>query len=363
VVITIFEVPEHLHGTGGGAMDHTRWAIAAAAALLLAPAARADDTKRETAATSSQPAGSEYTTGGRSAAGESNVDPVQGAEARAAADQGSGAPAGATAGPAETSGSAVGSGAAPGSGVARESASTSSAGATATTTGSEEKKPSKHDNTDLIQKLWSSNVVEIKAAEVAKDRAQSEGVKDFAERMEKDHGEMRDQLAELAEERNLKLDDDAALGPHKSHFESMEKLEGARFDRHYTQMMVKHHDKSKKDVKAALQRAKQSGDQKLTAVLQQAQTKIDQHHQLARSLDKNKGQRMGRRASDSAATAGARTEQGAERAGAKVEAGAEKAGSKIERGAERTGDAAERAGEKTEEKAGEAKDAVQRETR
>jgi putative membrane protein len=313
-------------------MIRLTWGVAAAAALMLASDARADETRRESAASSTQ------TGAGSQASGTgSGAEAVQGEHGRAAMNQ---AEHDARQTPPDSSGAAAGS-LGTGSGATAERSDTSA-----------DKRPSKHDNTDLIQKLWSSNVIEVKAAEVAKDKAQSQQVKDFAERMEKDHGEMRDQLASLAEERNLKLDEEKALGPHKAHLESMEGLEGAKFDRHYSQMMVKHHDQSKKDVKAALKRAKQSGDQKFATVLQEAQKKIDQHHQLAKNLDKGTGQRMGRRGGDAATSAGARTEQGAERAG-----------SEMEKGAERVGQEAEQAGEKVGDKAGEAKDAAERETR
>lgn len=300
----------------------TSWGFALAAALAIAPAAQADDkeTKREAAATSPQ-------------AGEPpqrSDDPARGDTARGAMNQ---TESTAKQTPPDSSTPRVGG---------TDGTATGAAGATASSGDADSRKqhdasvPSRHDNTDLIQKLWSSNVAEIHMAKVAKDRARSDGVKEFADQMEKDHGEMKDALEKLADKRGLKLDEDAAVAPHKAHTEQMEKLEGAQFDRHYTQMMVKMHAKDRKDGQAALKRAKQSGDHELAEVLKQADQKMAQHHRLAQQLEKSKGQRMGRRASE----AGASAERGADRAGARMERGAERTGEKLERGAEKTGEAA-----------------------
>jgi putative membrane protein len=253
-----------------------RWTIAGAvvAALALAPAARAADdkeTKRESAATSaSGTAAGSTSTAGDTARGAMNQEPHN----------------------------------------AKSTPPDATGAAPATATGSSSA-PSKHDNTDVIQKLWSSNVLEVEAAKVAKDNAQSDDVKEFAKRMEKDHGEMRDALAMLADDRNLKLEEDQALRAHEAHLDGMKDMKGAKFDAHYTSMMVKHHDRSKKDVDAALKRAKQSGDHELAEVLQSAKTKIAEHQRVAKSLGKSDAQRMGRRPTEAAGSA----EHGAERAG------------------------------------------------
>jgi putative membrane protein len=328
----------------------TRWGIAAAAALAMTPAARADDTKRENAATSAQSGGHlneeqrqnkmPPQTSGIGRGDDTGGQPFGSGEERAADQQVAGE---------------------------REKPSAENAAVHRGDAEKQAQRPSKHDNTDLVKKLWSSNVVEIEAAKVAKDQAQSERVKQFAELMEKDHGEMRDALADLAEKRNLKLEEDEALKGHKAHIEGMEELKGAQFDRHYMQMMVKHHAQAKKDVDAALKRAKTSGDTEFARVLQDAQTKISEHHRLAQNIEKNRGQqRMGRRAGEGPSGAGAAAEADAERAGARMERGAERTGETIESGAERTGEAiesgAERAGEAIESGAERTADAVERQT-
>jgi putative membrane protein len=164
------------------------------------------------------------------------------------------------------------------------------------------KQPSKHDNTDVIKKLHAANVAEIEMAKAANDNAQSENVKQFADTMVKDHTQMRDALEKVASNRNLKFDKDQELAPFKGHISSMKNMKGAQFDQHFTQMMVSEHQKDLSDVQNALQQARSSGDTELAQVLENAQTKIQEHHRMAQSLDQKKGSdtRMGRRASDSA---------------------------------------------------------------
>jgi predicted outer membrane protein len=162
------------------------------------------------------------------------------------------------------------------------------------------KQPSAHDNSDVIKKLHAANLMEIESAKIAKDNSESESVKQFAEQMEKDHGEMNKALEELADTRRLKLDDDEQLRPHKAHLDSMKEMKGAAFDKHYVQMMKSDHEKSMRDVKSALEKARSSGDRELQQVLESAHTKISEHHRLTASLDPSKAQqRQGRRGDSS----------------------------------------------------------------
>jgi putative membrane protein len=288
-----------------GMMRTVTWGIAAAAALALAPQAFAEDkTAEQKAAEKKAEAQQEY--------GEKTADAKQeyreqkaeadkdaaeakaeakeeGREVRASSDQPKNTSDAAADQTRQTTGSAAGT---------TSTHDTTTGGTTGTSaqgSGSGEQKISRHDNTDLIKKLYTSNRMEVEAAKIAQDNAQRDDVKQFAERMEKDHGEMADKLKELADARGATLDEDAAMKQHKAHLDQMENMQGARFDRHYTQMMKQHHEKSAKDVGDALKRAKQTGDHELAQLLENAKTTISEHRTLAKSLDTGKGQRQGRR--------------------------------------------------------------------
>jgi putative membrane protein len=237
----------------------TKWAALAAAALAFAPAARADDKDQRQSGEQKASEQAQTTTdqSDKMRAGHAQ----QGEDVRAAQDT-----------------------------------SSPSAKATGGTGKKDPKQTSAHDNSDIIRKLHAANLMEIESAKIAKDNAQSESVKQFADQMEKDHGDMNKALEELADTRRLKLDEDAELRPHKAHLDSMKDMKGAAFDKHYVEMMKSDHAKSMKEVKAALEKAKSTGDRELQQVLENANTKISEHHRLSMSLDAGKGQQMqGRR--------------------------------------------------------------------
>jgi putative membrane protein len=296
-------------------MIRTMTGIAAAAALALAPQAFAEDkTAEQKAAEKKAEARQEYgektaeakqeyreqkAEASKDAAEAKAEAKEEGREVRASSDQPKNTSDAAADQTRQTTGSAAGTtsthdtttGGTTGTSSPQGSMSASGSGS-----GSQaEQKTSKHDNTDLIKKLYTSNRMEVEAAKIAKDNGQSDGVKQFAERMEQDHGDMADKLKELADARGATLDEDAAMKQHKAHLDQMENMKGAKFDRHYTQMMKQHHEKSAKDVNDALKRAKQTGDHELAQLLETAKTTISEHRTLAKSLDAGKGQRQGRR--------------------------------------------------------------------
>jgi putative membrane protein len=167
---------------------------------------------------------------------------------------------------------------------------------------------SRHDNSDTIRKLHAANVAEIEMANVAKDNAQSDQVKKFADRMVKDHTEMRDALEKVADKRNLKFDKKKELAPYQAHLDQAKKLKGAQFDQHFTHMMVTEHQKDLDDVQNALQQARSTGDHDLAAALENAQTKIQEHYRMAQSLDQGGSQqRMGQSPSEHGSSSGSAT--------------------------------------------------------
>jgi putative membrane protein len=298
----------------------TMWGVAAMA-LAMAPAARAYDQgqraedKAEEAKQDTKEAAAEAKQEGKEAKAEAKQE---GREVRASmenkdkdsstqagtsdtrAGSTSGSSAGAVTGGAD---SAAGHGTAPGAtGATTPSATGTSAGAAR---GADDK-TSRHDNTDLIKKLWTANLMEVESAKIAKDKSQNESVKQFADRMEKDHSKLGDRLKELADKRNADLDEDAAKQQHKAHLDQMDKMDATAFDSHFKQMMVSEHDKMLQEVTSALDKAKKTGDNELASILQSARTSIQEHQRLAKNLGKDSGStRSGRRgSSDRSGTTG-----------------------------------------------------------
>ncbi|MFL5303109.1 MAG: DUF4142 domain-containing protein, partial [Anaeromyxobacteraceae bacterium] len=262
----------------------TRWGIAAVAALALTPAARADDKMQKDDRANQKTEGAQTT-----------APQTQGDDIRASANQ---KDQNAKTTPPDSTGSPGSSGYSGSASTSGDTAArgSSTAGSTSSTSQQDAKQPSVHDNSDLIKKLHASNVTEIEVAKIAKKNAQRDDVKQFADRMEKDHGDLKKSLDKLASDRSLKLDEKAELKPHQAHLDEMKNMKGAEFDRHFTQMMMSDHEQALNDVKTALKRANDTGDRELARVLDTAKNTISSHRQLAMDLDRSKGQqRMGRR--------------------------------------------------------------------
>jgi putative membrane protein len=99
-------------------------------------------------------------------------------------------------------------------------------------------------------------VAEVQLAQLAQQKASSDEVKQLAKTIEEDHQKANDQLKQIAANRNVDLP--AEPGPkHKQLMTKLERLEGAAFDKAYTDAMVKEH---KADVKKFQKQAQNGVD-------------------------------------------------------------------------------------------------------
>ena len=94
----------------------------------------------------------------------------------------------------------------------------------------------------FIKKLADANMTEIKLARVALDNGQKQEVKDFANRMIKDHGKAGDELKPIAQKLNVNIPDQVS-SEHQATIDKLSKLKGDKFDKAYAEAMVKDHKK------------------------------------------------------------------------------------------------------------------------
>jgi putative membrane protein len=96
------------------------------------------------------------------------------------------------------------------------------------------------DNQFLINAL-SYSTWEVKASELAAKQASSDKVKDFANRMVKDHGELNKEMLKQAKGANVAI----VTGLEKDkrdRYDRLAKLKGNDFDREYMDWMVESHE-------------------------------------------------------------------------------------------------------------------------
>lgn len=96
------------------------------------------------------------------------------------------------------------------------------------------------NDSTFAQDAAKAGMMEVEAARVAQQNASNPRVKSFAEMMIRDHSAANDELKSLASAKNFMLSD-SLTKKQKDHLESMQKMTGAAFDKHYMNMMVKDH--------------------------------------------------------------------------------------------------------------------------
>jgi putative membrane protein len=94
----------------------------------------------------------------------------------------------------------------------------------------------------FAMKAAQGNMAEVALGQLATQKAQSDDVKKFGQRMTDDHQKAEQDLEGVASKANLTLPKEPNA-QQKAEQQRLEKLSGAAFDRAYMQMMVKDHTK------------------------------------------------------------------------------------------------------------------------
>jgi putative membrane protein len=95
----------------------------------------------------------------------------------------------------------------------------------------------------FVKNVAMDGMAEVELAKLASEKASSDPVKQFAQRMVTDHQKANDELKSIAQNKNITLPTE--LGPkHKTLRAKLEKLSGEAFDRAYMNEMVTDHRKA-----------------------------------------------------------------------------------------------------------------------
>ena len=136
---------------------------------------------------------------------------------------------------------------------------------------------------EFVAHAIACDVAAIKGAEMALKTSKNEAVRKFANRMIEDHTACRDELLKFAAEWKLAV----VQGLDAEQREKMEKLskyEGSAFDREFMSCAVEGHEKALKSWEKWSREAK---DEKLREHAKKAVTKIKEHLEMAREIQKN----------------------------------------------------------------------------
>jgi putative membrane protein len=133
---------------------------------------------------------------------------------------------------------------------------------------------------DFIQKAQAGNMVEIELGQMAASQAQSQGVKDFAQRIVTDHTKARDQLANLAQKENVTISGKMNEADQKR-VDQLKSDKGTQFDQAFLNDMVRDHQK---DVQLYQQAQNGISNSDVKAYIDQTLPTLQTHLQMAQKL-------------------------------------------------------------------------------
>lgn len=123
------------------------------------------------------------------------------------------------------------------------------------------------------------DLAEVKLGELAQERGQSEGVREFGEMLVEDHSKALKETAELA--KDLDVIPPAQPTPEQTQkHDALARLSGAEFDRQFAAEMVKGHE----EAIAKYEKQAQSGDSKVAKHAADLLPTLEQHLAMAQRL-------------------------------------------------------------------------------
>lgn len=123
--------------------------------------------------------------------------------------------------------------------------------------------------------------MEVELGKLAQQKASSDAVKQFGQRMATDHAKAGQELAQLAAGKGVELPKQPAQKTQMAK-DRLTKASGAAFDREYVKMMVKDHEK---DVAAFKRESQQAKDPDLKAWVTKTLPTLEDHLQVIKQIE------------------------------------------------------------------------------
>nr|ALS90711.1 protein of unknown function (DUF4142) [uncultured bacterium] len=132
----------------------------------------------------------------------------------------------------------------------------------------------------FVMETAQGGMMEVELAKLAVDKASSEEVKQYAQRLVDDHTKANDELTQLASQKGVMVPhDEKAMMKGK---DKLSKLSGADFDREFMSLMVKDHTKAVKEFEEASNKSKDTDLKDWAAKTLPA---LREHLQMARDIN------------------------------------------------------------------------------
>lgn len=134
-------------------------------------------------------------------------------------------------------------------------------------------------DTTFVRKAAEGGMAEVKLGQLALEKASSKVVKEFGERMVKDHSKAGDDLKEVASKKGITLRD-SLNATDKALYDRLSKLSGDDFDKAYMQAMIKDHEEDVAEFRRESQSAKDPDIRQFTS---KTLPTLEEHLRLARN--------------------------------------------------------------------------------
>jgi len=163
------------------------------------------------------------------------------------------------------------------------------------------------DSKQFAMKAAEGGMLEVKLAQLAQQKGQSNEVKELARQLEQDHTQANQQLTQVAKQKNITLPSELK-GECQETYQAFQQLEGKDFDNAFLLHNVKDH---LKDIMMFQKEAQNGTDQEIRQWAAQCLPKLQQHAQHIRTVAQSAGMPIdalagGNMANDAARTAGNR---------------------------------------------------------
>jgi putative membrane protein len=132
----------------------------------------------------------------------------------------------------------------------------------------------------FARKAGEGGLEEVQLGKLAQQNGQSQAVKDFGERMVRDHSQANDQLKQVASQENIRVPR-ALRGQAQTTYTQLSSLNGAAFDQAYARDMIRDHEK---DIAEFKQEANSGSDPNLKNFAAQTLPTLEEHLKLAREM-------------------------------------------------------------------------------
>jgi putative membrane protein len=142
--------------------------------------------------------------------------------------------------------------------------------------------PAKVDDKKFVKDAAIGGMTEVELGKLAAQKASSDQVKQFAQKMVNDHSKAGDQLKQLATKQNIQIAD-GLDSKHQSRVDKLSKLSGADFDKAYVKDQLKDHQSDVKDFSAE---AQNGTDPNVKAFASSTLPTLQEHLDLVKNLNK-----------------------------------------------------------------------------